>query len=104
MYRGGRCTVPSVLLKNLFISKLCLFHPCGEFLEVNHLLGGTGSLGQGGGLLIGSHNFLIHRMQHYVSMPKEKAPEHIPLLFIASPSTKDPTWEDRFPGRALGPG
>ncbi|XP_008561456.1 PREDICTED: all-trans-retinol 13,14-reductase-like, partial [Galeopterus variegatus] len=39
-------------------------------------------------------------MQRYVSMPREKAAEHIPLLFIASPSAKDPTWEDRFPGRS----
>ncbi|KAH0519206.1 All-trans-retinol 13,14-reductase [Microtus ochrogaster] len=39
-------------------------------------------------------------MERYISMPKEKAPEHIPLLFIAFPSTKDPTWEDRFPGRS----
>ncbi|XP_049986190.1 all-trans-retinol 13,14-reductase [Alexandromys fortis] len=39
-------------------------------------------------------------MERYISMPKEKAPEHIPLLFIAFPSTKDPTWEDRFPDRS----
>uniref|UniRef100_A0A8C8VUW5 All-trans-retinol 13,14-reductase n=1 Tax=Peromyscus maniculatus bairdii TaxID=230844 RepID=A0A8C8VUW5_PERMB len=39
-------------------------------------------------------------MQCYVSMPKEKAPEHIPLIFIAFPSSKDPTWEDRFPDRS----
>ncbi|XP_052029925.1 all-trans-retinol 13,14-reductase [Apodemus sylvaticus] len=39
-------------------------------------------------------------MERYVSMPREKAPEHIPLLFIASPSSKDPTWEDRFPDRS----
>uniref|UniRef100_A0A2K5N9Y7 All-trans-retinol 13,14-reductase n=1 Tax=Cercocebus atys TaxID=9531 RepID=A0A2K5N9Y7_CERAT len=39
-------------------------------------------------------------MERYVSMPREKAAEHIPLLFIAFPSAKDPTWEDRFPGRS----
>nr|XP_004660588.2 all-trans-retinol 13,14-reductase [Jaculus jaculus] len=39
-------------------------------------------------------------MERYVSMPREKAPEHIPLLFIASPSSKDPTWEERFPDRS----
>ncbi|XP_003799263.1 all-trans-retinol 13,14-reductase [Otolemur garnettii] len=39
-------------------------------------------------------------MEHYVSTPREKATEHIPLLFIASPSAKDPTWEDRFPDRS----
>ncbi|PNJ31338.1 RETSAT isoform 3, partial [Pongo abelii] len=39
-------------------------------------------------------------MERYVSMPREEAAEHIPLLFIAFPSAKDPTWEDRFPGRS----
>lgn len=41
---------------------------------------------------------LTCRMQRYTSLPREKAVEHIPLLFITFPSTKDPTWEDRFPG------
>ncbi|EAW99530.1 retinol saturase [Homo sapiens] len=39
-------------------------------------------------------------MERYVSMPREEAAEHIPLLFFAFPSAKDPTWEDRFPGRS----
>ncbi|XP_005385493.1 PREDICTED: all-trans-retinol 13,14-reductase [Chinchilla lanigera] len=39
-------------------------------------------------------------MERYTSMPREKAVEHIPFVFIASPSTKDPTWEDRFPDRS----
>lgn len=37
-------------------------------------------------------------------MPREKAAAHIPLFFITSPSSKDPTWQDRFPGGARGPG
>ncbi|XP_047709023.1 all-trans-retinol 13,14-reductase [Prionailurus viverrinus] len=39
-------------------------------------------------------------MEHYISMPREKAAEHLPILFIASSSAKDPTWEDRFPDRS----
>ncbi|XP_012629718.1 all-trans-retinol 13,14-reductase [Microcebus murinus] len=39
-------------------------------------------------------------MERYISMPREKAAEHIPVLFIASPSAKDPTWKDRFPDRS----
>ncbi|XP_060043304.1 all-trans-retinol 13,14-reductase isoform X1 [Erinaceus europaeus] len=39
-------------------------------------------------------------MNQYYSMPKEKALEHIPFLFIASSSAKDPTWEERFPDRS----
>ncbi|XP_006149193.1 all-trans-retinol 13,14-reductase isoform X2 [Tupaia chinensis] len=39
-------------------------------------------------------------MARYLSMPREKAAEHIPLVFVSSPSAKDPAWEDRFPGRS----
>uniref|UniRef100_A0A8D0VJ98 All-trans-retinol 13,14-reductase n=1 Tax=Sus scrofa TaxID=9823 RepID=A0A8D0VJ98_PIG len=39
-------------------------------------------------------------MEHYLSLPRDKAAAHMPLLFIASPSSKDPTWEDRFPDRS----
>lgn len=39
-------------------------------------------------------------MERYTSMPREKAVGHIPLFFIASPSAKDPTWEERFPDRS----
>ncbi|XP_008561455.1 PREDICTED: all-trans-retinol 13,14-reductase [Galeopterus variegatus] len=39
-------------------------------------------------------------MQRYVSMSSEKAAEHIPLLFIASPPAKDLTSEDQLPGRS----
>lgn len=38
-------------------------------------------------------------MEHYLSKPREKAAAHMPFLFISS-SAKDPTWEDRFPGRS----
>uniref|UniRef100_A0A8D1L5K6 All-trans-retinol 13,14-reductase n=1 Tax=Sus scrofa TaxID=9823 RepID=A0A8D1L5K6_PIG len=39
-------------------------------------------------------------MEYYLSLPRDKAAAHMPLLFIASPSSKDPTWEDRFPDRS----
>uniref|UniRef100_A0A8C3VUY9 All-trans-retinol 13,14-reductase n=1 Tax=Catagonus wagneri TaxID=51154 RepID=A0A8C3VUY9_9CETA len=39
-------------------------------------------------------------MERYLAMPREKAAAHMPLLFISSPSAKDPTWEDRFPDRS----
>lgn len=43
---------------------------------------------------------LLPRMEHYVSLPGDKAAAHIPVLFISFPSTKDPTWEGRYPGEA----
>ncbi|XP_039073527.1 all-trans-retinol 13,14-reductase isoform X2 [Hyaena hyaena] len=39
-------------------------------------------------------------MEDYVSMPREEAAAHMPVLFIAPSSAKDPTWEDRFPGQS----
>nr|XP_058935542.1 all-trans-retinol 13,14-reductase isoform X2 [Kogia breviceps] len=41
-------------------------------------------------------------MEHYLSLPADKAVEHVPVLFIAFPSAKDPSWEDRFSGRSTG--
>ncbi|MBW02524.1 All-trans-retinol 13,14-reductase, partial [Eschrichtius robustus] len=35
-------------------------------------------------------------MERYLSLPADKAVEHMPVLFVAFPSAKDPTWEDRF--------
>lgn len=39
-------------------------------------------------------------MEHYLSLPREKAAAHMPFLIIAPSSAKDPTWEDRFPDRS----
>ncbi|KAF3826614.1 hypothetical protein GH733_009139 [Mirounga leonina] len=39
-------------------------------------------------------------MEHYLSLPSEKAAAHVPFLFITSSSAKDPTWEDRFPDQS----
>ncbi|XP_057597226.1 all-trans-retinol 13,14-reductase isoform X2 [Hippopotamus amphibius kiboko] len=41
-------------------------------------------------------------MERYLSLPRNKAVEHMPFLFIVFPSAKDPTWEDRFPDRSTG--
>ncbi|XP_007470658.1 PREDICTED: all-trans-retinol 13,14-reductase [Lipotes vexillifer] len=41
-------------------------------------------------------------MEHYLSLPADRAVEHMPVLFIAFPSAKDPSWEDRFSGRSTG--
>ena len=42
----------------------------------------------------------LKTIQGYLSSTPEDAEERgIPSLFISFPSTKDPTWEERFPGR-----
>ncbi|KAM9212124.1 LOW QUALITY PROTEIN: all-trans-retinol 13,14-reductase-like [Dugong dugon] len=52
-------------------------------------------------------NYYVHfdidtdkAMEHYLSVPREKAAAHIAIFFISFPTTKDPTWEDRFPDRS----
>ncbi|XP_057316646.1 all-trans-retinol 13,14-reductase-like [Hydractinia symbiolongicarpus] len=40
-------------------------------------------------------------VDEFLSLPAEKAGESdIPLLFISFPSTKDPTWNERYPGKS----
>ncbi|XP_004713929.1 all-trans-retinol 13,14-reductase [Echinops telfairi] len=58
-------------------------------------------------LALNSTNYYVYfdtdmdkAMHLYYSKPRDKAAEHIPLFFIASPSTKDPTWEARHPDRS----
>ncbi|KFO28677.1 All-trans-retinol 13,14-reductase [Fukomys damarensis] len=88
------------------ISNAGLFNTYEHLLpESAHCLPGDGPvLGIGaGGLQKGpgmSSSPFICRMERYTSMPREKAVGHIPLFFIASPSAKDPTWEERFPDRS----
>lgn len=41
------------------------------------------------------------KMNEYLSMSRDEAVEHdVPLLFISFPSTKDPTWQSRYPGKS----
>ncbi|NXC49194.1 RETST reductase, partial [Penelope pileata] len=40
-------------------------------------------------------------MKRYLSSSREDAPGLIPVLFISSPSAKDPTWEMRNPGKSM---
>ncbi|NXO75269.1 RETST reductase, partial [Sitta europaea] len=39
-------------------------------------------------------------MKRYLSSSREEAADNIPLLFVTSPSAKDPTWEMRHPGKS----
>lgn len=43
---------------------------------------------------------LLYRMKRYLALSREEAANNIPLLFVTSPSTKDPTWQMRHPGKA----
>ncbi|CAI5676132.1 unnamed protein product [Oreochromis niloticus] len=37
---------------------------------------------------------------NYMKKDREEAAKNVPLLFVASPSAKDPTWEARSPGKS----
>ncbi|OXB61815.1 hypothetical protein ASZ78_006168 [Callipepla squamata] len=39
-------------------------------------------------------------MRRYYSSSRDEAAANIPMLFITSPSAKDPTWEMRYPGKS----
>lgn len=46
-------------------------------------------------------NDLQKQLDHYISLgPDEASQAPAPLLFISFPSTKDPTFPDRFPGKS----
>lgn len=40
----------------------------------------------------------LFRVVKYLSGEREDSARNVPLLFVASPSAKDPTWEERSPG------
>ncbi|XP_033926395.1 all-trans-retinol 13,14-reductase isoform X2 [Melopsittacus undulatus] len=39
-------------------------------------------------------------MRHYLSSAREEAAKSIPMLFVSCPSSKDPTWDMRHPGKS----
>ncbi|XP_061207807.1 all-trans-retinol 13,14-reductase [Neopsephotus bourkii] len=43
---------------------------------------------------------LDEMMSRYLSSSREEAAKSIPVLFVSCPSTKDPTWERRHPGKS----
>ncbi|XP_036445256.1 all-trans-retinol 13,14-reductase-like [Colossoma macropomum] len=47
-----------------------------------------------------TENNLDERMEGYRKEEREEAIKSVPLIFIASPSAKDPTWEQRKPGKS----
>ncbi|KAB5553715.1 hypothetical protein PHYPO_G00041840 [Pangasianodon hypophthalmus] len=45
-------------------------------------------------------NNLDELLNGYVTGEREESVKSLPLLFVASPSAKDPTWEQRMPGKS----
>uniref|UniRef100_A0A8D0HA70 All-trans-retinol 13,14-reductase n=1 Tax=Sphenodon punctatus TaxID=8508 RepID=A0A8D0HA70_SPHPU len=45
-------------------------------------------------------NYYVYPTNFYLNAPRETAAKNIPLVYITSPSAKDPTWEKRYPGKS----
>uniref|UniRef100_A0A4W3HGQ7 Retinol saturase, tandem duplicate 2 n=1 Tax=Callorhinchus milii TaxID=7868 RepID=A0A4W3HGQ7_CALMI len=46
------------------------------------------------------HNNLEELSERYLSPNKENAIDGYPLMFVSFPSAKDPSWDERFPGKS----
>uniref|UniRef100_A0A8D0BB32 All-trans-retinol 13,14-reductase n=1 Tax=Salvator merianae TaxID=96440 RepID=A0A8D0BB32_SALMN len=76
-------------------------HGVGGFSVFIGLRGSKAELG------LEAKNFYIYRDNNFseaflsfLNSSRESAPQKIPLLYIASPSAKDPLWEQRYPGKS----
>ncbi|KAM6905121.1 all-trans-retinol 13,14-reductase [Xenentodon cancila] len=47
-----------------------------------------------------AENNLDELVEEYMNGEREESCKRIPLLFLASPSAKDPTWQERSPGKS----
>ncbi|XP_078125690.1 all-trans-retinol 13,14-reductase [Sander vitreus] len=47
-----------------------------------------------------SENNFDELVENYLNGKREESAKSVPLLFVASPSAKDPTWEERSPGKS----
>uniref|UniRef100_A0A3P8RVJ8 All-trans-retinol 13,14-reductase n=1 Tax=Amphiprion percula TaxID=161767 RepID=A0A3P8RVJ8_AMPPE len=47
-----------------------------------------------------SENNFDELVEEYLNRDREDSAKKVPLLFVASPSAKDPTWEERSPGKS----
>ncbi|XP_061761456.1 all-trans-retinol 13,14-reductase [Nerophis ophidion] len=45
-------------------------------------------------------NNLDELVENYTNAGREESSRKLPILFVASPSAKDPTWEERSPGKS----
>ncbi|XP_074837968.1 all-trans-retinol 13,14-reductase isoform X2 [Carettochelys insculpta] len=55
---------------------------------------------EGTNYFIYPHNNLDKVMNRFLSASKEEAVDHNPVLFVTSPSSKDPTWQERYPDKS----
>ncbi|NXR13899.1 RETST reductase, partial [Semnornis frantzii] len=72
-----------------------------SFLVFVGLQGGAAQLGlPATNFWIYPHNDLDTMMTQYAALSREDVPENLAMMFITFPAAKDPTYEQRHPGRS----
>ncbi|NWX09590.1 RETST reductase, partial [Caloenas nicobarica] len=73
----------------------------GSFLVFVGLRGGAAELGlPPTNFWIYPHNNLDDMMTRYASLSRDEVPDNLAMMFITFPAAKDPTYEQRHPGRS----
>ncbi|NXG40856.1 RETST reductase, partial [Psilopogon haemacephalus] len=76
-------------------------HGMGSFLVFVGLQGSAAELGlPATNFWIYPHNDLDTMMTQYAALSREDVPENLAMMFITFPAAKDPTYEQRHPGRS----
>ncbi|XP_066485196.1 all-trans-retinol 13,14-reductase [Tiliqua scincoides] len=76
-------------------------HSMGSFLVFVGLRGTKEELGlKATNHWIYPHNDLDDILTKYAALPKEEVSKNVPMAFISFPSAKDPSYEERHPGRS----
>ncbi|XP_054080464.1 all-trans-retinol 13,14-reductase-like [Rissa tridactyla] len=76
-------------------------HGMGSFLVFVGLRGSAAELAlPATNFWIYPHNDLDGMMTHYASLSRDDVPDNLAMMFITFPAAKDPTYEQRHPGRS----
>ncbi|KAK2522410.1 LOW QUALITY PROTEIN: all-trans-retinol 13,14-reductase-like [Columba livia] len=83
-------------------ARLAMVRPSmGSFLVFVGLRGGAAELGlPPTNFWIYPHNDLDDMMTRYASLSRDEVPDNLAMMFITFPAAKDPTYEQRHPGRS----
>ncbi|NXC22619.1 RETST reductase, partial [Corythaeola cristata] len=83
-------------------SRLAMVRPgMGSFLVFVGLRGSAAQLAlPPTNFWIYPHNDLDAMMTHYTSLSRDDVPDNLAMMFITFPAAKDPTYEQRHPGRS----
>ncbi|XP_054032835.1 all-trans-retinol 13,14-reductase-like [Dryobates pubescens] len=98
----GKLLPPSLRSHPGVVSRLALVrHGMGSFLVFVGLRGSAAQLRlPPTNFWIYPHNDLDTMMTQYAALSRDDVPEHQAMMFITFPAAKDPTYEQRHPGRS----